>query len=153
MTGAERAVSTDRDDYEFLELHNLADRSLDLSGVTFSDGITFTFPDHFLLGAGERAVIVRDAAAFSARYGDDLSIAGVYSGRLSNGGERLALSLAGSGLLRELSYHDASPWPVLSDGDGYSLVRREQVLDSDHALPASWAPHQSIGGAPGAADE
>ncbi len=149
---AEIAISADRDDYEFIELLNLGNQPIDLTGVYFSDGITFAFPDNTLLEASARAVVVRDIEAFTGRYGGMIPIAGVYSGRLSNDGERLALSLSGVGQLREVTYNDQIPWPRLADGYGYSLVLREQTGDSDHSIAESWAAHTIIGGAPGSPD-
>ena len=149
---AELAISTDRDDYEFIELLNLGEQPIDLTGVHFSAGIHFAFAQHSLLDPGARAVLVRDAAAFAERYGAGVQIAGEFSGRLSNGGEQLTLSLTGIGDLRDLSYSDQIPWPTLPDGGGYSLVLRTPAANPDHALPGSWGTHSVIGGAPGAPD-
>ena len=66
----EIAISSDRDNYEFVELLNMGPRSIDLSDVYFSDGIVFNFPPNTILGAGARAIVVRNEAAFTARYGE-----------------------------------------------------------------------------------
>jgi len=153
-TPEELAVSSDRDNYEFVELLNTGAQSIDLSGVYFDSGITFDFPDNTILGTGARAVIVRDAAAFAARYGalPQGVIAGEYSGRLSNDGERLVLTSAGVGGLHDFTYNDQAPWPTLPDGGGRSMILFDPASNPDHADPASWRAHAQIGGAPGEAD-
>ena len=64
---AETNISLDRDDYEFMELMNVANQPIDLTGVSIS-GITFAFADNTILNAGARLVIVKHQAAFEARY-------------------------------------------------------------------------------------
>ena len=45
------------------------------------------------LQPGEYTVVVKDLAAFAARYGSGINIAGVYTGSLSNGGETIVVAL------------------------------------------------------------
>ena len=143
----ELAVSSDRDDYEFVELQNISAGTIDLSGVRFLVGISYNFPDQTLLGAGERLVLVRDVAAFAVRYPGVVSL-GEYSGRLSNDGEPLQL-LDGAGEdLRSFAYNDQLPWPTAPDGSGVSLVLVAPVSNPDHANPASWRPSVVTGGNP-----
>ena len=152
-TPEELAVSSNRDDYEFVELLNTSPQSIDLSGVSFDDGIFFDFPDNTLLGTGARAVVVRNATAFAARYGALAQgiIIGEYSGRLSNDGERVFLTSGDSGL-HEFTYNDQAPWPTLPDGGGRSMILLDPASNPDHANPASWRAHAQIGGAPGETD-
>jgi hypothetical protein len=87
---------TDPEAFEFVELTNVSEHALRLSGVKFvrqapdgsSSGIGFSFPD-VELPAGGSVVIVQDTGAFAARYGSAVVPLGEYEGRLSNGGERL----------------------------------------------------------------
>lgn len=151
-SSSETAVSIDRDDYEFIELLNIGAQPVELSGVNFSDGITFAFGDESLLNPGERAVLVGNIEAFQARYGSEITIAGEYLGKLSNGGERLSLNREGSGILREFIYEDNSPWPTAPDGAGVSLVLRSPETNPDHALAENWGGHTSLGGSPGGVD-
>ena len=153
-TPEEIAVSRDRDNYEFVELLNIGPRSIDLSDVEFSDGIAFVFPPNTVLGAGARAIVVRNEAAFTARYGElpEGLVIGQYSGRLSNDGEQVILTSNSAGDLHDFTYNDQAPWPTLPDGDGHSLVLVEPASGPDHAEPTSWLPHAKIGGAPGEDD-
>ena len=153
-TTKEIAISSDRDNYEFVELMNMGPRAIDLSDVYFSDGIVFNFPPNTILGAGARAIVARNEAAFTARYGElpDGVVIGQYSGRLSNDGERVILTSSSTGDLHDFTYNDQPPWPTLPDGDGHSLVLVEPASGPDHAKPTSWLPHAKIGGAPGEDD-
>ena len=57
-------------EFEFLELTNTSPGvTLDLAGARFVEGVTFTFPGGTTLAPGGRLVVVRNAAAFAARYG------------------------------------------------------------------------------------
>jgi len=149
----EATVSTDRDDYEFVEFLNIGAQPIELGGVTFTDGITYTFPANTLLEAGERAVIVSNTAAFTARYGElpEGVFVGDYSGRLSNSGERVALGGSGGPLI-EFTYNDEPPWPTLPDGFGHTMVLVDAGSNPDHNDPASWLPGDTLDGVPGGID-
>lgn len=148
---AERDVSEDRDDFEFIELFNRSLAPVELGGVAFVDGITFVFREDAILEGGERLVLVRDEEAFRARYGEGIPIAGVYSGRLSNGGERLELARAGESLLSFI-YQDEAPWPEAADGAGPSLFLVNPGENPSLGAGTSWKAHARVGGAPGEAD-
>lgn len=153
-TGAEVAVSDDESDYEFIEIWNRSDtESLDLSGVFLSDGVEFSFANGGIasLGPDEYALVVKNRAAFEARYGTGLPVAGEYSGKLSNAGERVALTFSGGTVIREWSFIDSSPWPEAADGSGASLELQNPKGLQDHALAASWAASEADGGSPGEA--
>ena len=146
------AVSTDRDDYEFIELMNIGSKTIDLSGVKFASGISFSFAENTLLGIGERLVLVSNAAAFSERY-RGVEIGGVFSsGKLGNGSEQVVLTSATTGVIRDFTYADVDPWPSAGDGDGYSLVLVAPATNPDHSDPLNWRSSAEIHGAPGGAD-
>ncbi|YCM46550.1 lamin tail domain-containing protein [Verrucomicrobiaceae bacterium 227] len=161
-TAAEILVSTDRDDYEFLELKNVATQSINLTGVRFTLGITFNFADNTILPPGGRIVIVKNRAAFDARYpglaagitiATDVLGNDFYSGRLSNSGEQLTLLDANDDVIHDFTYSDVLPWP-LADGSSFSLVLKSPALPvPDHGLPTSWVSSNTAGGAPGSAAE
>src|SRR5690606_29963775 len=67
------------DDFEYLELQNISgDVTLDLADVRFHKGIDFDFSDGdiTLLLPGERVLVVKNRAAFEARYGTGLPVTG-----------------------------------------------------------------------------
>lgn len=136
-------------EYEFIELKNTGDSSLPLGGAAFVAGIAFTFPASASLGPGSLAVLVQDPAAFTARY-PGTPIAGVYSGRLDNAGERIMLRSSAGATLIELTYDDDPPWPTSADGLGYSLVIAD--IDGDPNLASTWRASTLPNGSPGRDD-
>lgn len=121
---------------EFIELRNNSHLTgtpvtLDLSGVRFTRGITYTFPVGLTLAPGEFVLLVQDSARFNARF-PGVPVTGVYSGSLANGGERVRFELAGAQLsVLDFTYSDN--WYPVTDGGGSSL----QVVD-ETAPPAAW---------------
>ena len=113
-----------RKDFEFVELLNLGSETIDLYDVRFNKGIVFAFEDATIksIAAGQRLFLVRNAEAFTMRYGADLAIAGEFSGSLSNDGETLQIVNRADELLQLLVYNDVEPWPIEADGNGAYLV-------------------------------
>jgi len=132
------------DDLEFLELQNIGATPLSVGGLTFTAGITFTFTNGTTLQPGQRFLLGRNAAALQARY-PGVSINGIYSGKLDNGGETLRLSTPTGVTVLEVTYKDSSPWPVTADGVGWSLVL-------DDAISGTYRASSSVGGSPGSGD-
>jgi hypothetical protein len=147
---------TDPEAFEFVELTNVSEHALRLSGVKFvrqapdgsSSGIGFSFPD-VELPAGGSVVIVQDTGAFAARYGSAVVPLGEYEGRLSNGGERLRLVGPGDEVIQEFAYDDE--WFASTDGGGATLeTRAADVSDRDAWGNASiWRASRDAGGTPG----
>ena len=147
---AEASVSNDRDDYEFLEFLNIGTRNIDLTGVRFSEGINFTFPENTVLAPGARLLLLRNRLAYEARYGSLPSVQWFeYTGRLSNDGE--AVIILGSNLepILDFTYNDQLPWPTAADGAGPSLVLVNPSDDPDHGQAANWTASRNPGGSPG----
>lgn len=143
---------TDQDDFEFIELHNRSGEAIELEGIRFTNGVTFTIPAHSL-AAGARVLIVSNAAAFAMRYGGTATELGTYSPtRLANGGERLRLESALGETIADLTYGDSAPWPSAADGDGHSLVFIDSAPDTDPALAANWRASALPGGSADSAD-
>jgi hypothetical protein len=134
------------DDYEFIELKNGGQADLDLSNLTL-EGINFTFPPiSEPLKPGQAIVLVHNAPAFAERY-PEVTITGVYQGRLSNKGETLALKDSAGNLLLSLAYDDENGWPISADGRGDSLVLVDPPGDPN--APKSWRASGQTGGSPG----
>ena len=85
--------ATPGNNLEFLELKNTGTNTLNLSGLTFTSGITFTFTNGTTLGPGQFFVLARNAAAFASKY-PGVTIHGTYTGQLDNAGEQLTLAHA-----------------------------------------------------------
>ncbi|MEM7533862.1 MAG: lamin tail domain-containing protein [Chloroflexota bacterium] len=156
----------DSDEYEFLEFKNIGTERIDLTDVTLSQGITFTFP-LITLGPGEYMVVVENEDAFVSRYQNpasayyqpDLIVAGEWSGALSNGGETLVMRDRVGEEIFTFAYNDGGSWPGRADGNGSSLevenvndvptarVQRNNYL----ADSANWQPSSEYHGSPGRA--
>ena len=133
---------------EYIELKNIGTRALNLAGICLTNGIDFTFPD-MELAAGEYVLVVKDLAAFAAEYGNELYIAGEYSGKLDNAGERIKLKDVFDQTILDFEYKD--DWFVSTDGDGFSLT----IKDPYNPDPNSWGRQDAwrasafVGGSPG----
>ena len=75
------------------------------------------------LSPGEYVVIASNAAAFRARYGQNVPLVGEYTGSLSNGGEQIVLTDAAGRTVLDFTYGDSgnSGWPNRADGNGATL--------------------------------
>ncbi|MDA0991348.1 MAG: lamin tail domain-containing protein, partial [Verrucomicrobia bacterium] len=142
-------------DFEFIEIHNSGTAAINLSFVTFTDGIDFTFPS-MLLHAGAYAVVVRNLTAFSTRYATGgMLIAGEYADSLSDGGEKVTLRSGPSGpVVSSFTYGDGRGWPIAADGGGHSLIPLLSTAQTGGELNymGNWRASSRRGGSPGAAD-
>ncbi|MED5381975.1 MAG: CotH kinase family protein [Verrucomicrobiota bacterium] len=140
-------------DFEFLELLNNSDQPLTLTGLTVADEVRFAFPTGMdtILDPGQRLLLVRNALAFAARYGTRLDIGGVYTGKLNNGGGRLAIMAPGGSPVFELTYSD--DWHPTTDGQGFSLVAKRVVPPGAESAADDWRPSWETHGSPGRPDE
>ncbi|MBN2594520.1 MAG: lamin tail domain-containing protein, partial [Sedimentisphaerales bacterium] len=141
---------------EFIELQNIGTETINLNLVSFTNGIDFTFPS-IELAAGEYVVVVQDSSVFKARYGTNgpatgVNIAGQYSGRLNNAGERIELQDAIGRTILNFRYEDG--WHSLTNGEDFSLT----IIDPENSDLSSWdekdswRPSAYAGGSPGQDD-
>ena len=151
-TPTELAISSDRDDFEFLELFNIGGSALDMNDVRFGTGINFNLPDNVVLGVGERLLLVRNRVAFEARYGPPAVQLFEYTGRLSNDGEQILILGTSPDPIKAFIYNDQAPWPTTADGEGSSLVLIDATTNPDHADSSNWTASRNFGGSPGAAE-
>ena len=124
-TAAERALGWQQlEEFQYVVLRNVGTTVLSLAGMSLAEGISF-YVDNIpasLLPAGASVAIVKNAAAFTYRYGSGIPILGQFSGELNRDGERLILRSANGTLLHFIEYDDTAPWPRDADGLGYALV-------------------------------
>ena len=140
----------DDGEFEFVELKNTGNASLDLNGVQFVDGISYQFTSQAILNAGEFLVLASNRVEFENRY--QMECFDEYEGSLNNGGERLALNNAGNDTLFSVLYDDEDGWPESADGQGYSLVPVDLNPSGDQNDPAKWRASFNIHGSPGEDD-
>ncbi len=144
-------TAVDGDEYEFLELKNTGTNTLNLGGMTFTSGITFTFPNGTRLPPGQFFVLARNPARFATRY-PGVAVNGGYTSKLANGGETLRIAHVLGTPAVSVAYDDQAPWPVPPDGYGFSLVPRSSDGNADPDNPANWRSSAVVGGSPGADD-
>ncbi len=137
------------DDTEFVELVNLSASRLDLTGVSFTGAMIFTFRN-VTLEPGARICVVENTAAFSASYGPTPLVAGQWSGALNNSGDTIILRDKNAAEIERVTYSDQPPWPTDADGNGYSLVRINPFTSADTAL--NWRASTALNGNPGSSD-
>ncbi|MCI0744720.1 MAG: CotH kinase family protein, partial [Verrucomicrobia subdivision 3 bacterium] len=147
------------EDFEYIEFRNISGTPLNIRDYKISGGVDFVFPNLVLQG-GERAVVVRNRAAFQQRYGTGVVIAGEYTNVLSmidgtrdtnsldNAGERLVLEGRLGEPILDFSYDDE--WYPVTDGFGFSLVIvNDQADPATWDLASSWRPSGELNGSPG----
>ena len=154
-------LDVDNDEFEFIELKNIGDETLDLLEVAFTEGISFTFAGSNVesLNAGDFVLVVRNQAAFESRYGASFSsrIAGEYTTqKLSNSGELVRLVDYFNGTITEFEYNDGRAWPLAADGGGHSLVPLPYAIadqpDGAAKYGGNWRQSAYINGSPYADD-
>lgn len=139
--------------YEFVELTNIGSTALDLSGVRFTNGISYTFAANTSLAAGAQIVVARDHDTFLHRYPDAIGVlaAGEYDGALSNSGETIALTLPTPWDVHILRFRYETDWYPITDDDGYSLVVSTPTTSAARNWDESWtwAASAAVDGNPG----
>jgi hypothetical protein len=152
--------SVDNNEFEFVELKNIGDETIDLNFVSFTEGITFDFGTGRIrsLLPGDFVLVVKNEAAFLSRYGLIFSdiIAGEYSGSLSNSGESITLEDFWNGVIAQFEYNDGRGWPLSADGGGHSLVPVDDAIlgepEGTLSYGGNWRASTYIGGSPGLDD-
>jgi hypothetical protein len=133
---------------EYIELTNIGAETIDLGLVAFTNGVSFTFSSMDLAPASY-VLVVQDSAAFEARYGAGLPIAGQFAGRLDNAGERIELEDAAGQTIHNFRFRDG--WYDLTDGAGFSLTVVDPATVDPNGLSEkeAWRPSAVMGGSPG----
>ncbi len=96
--------------------------------------------------------MIQDQAGFENRYGAGLPVAGIFTGRLDNSGERIRLENNVGATILDFTYDDA--WHPETDGSGYTMT----IIDASAPTEAwgtaeGWRPSRGIHGSPGAGDD
>ena len=148
----------DEELFEFVELNNISEQTLRLSGVKMVDGVEFDFDTVSesvkLLKPKEGVVIVADKRAFLMRYPNVPlhRIVGPFRGHLDNGGEKIVIQAADGTEITSMRYEDAAPWPTDTDGTGRSLVLAAFESNPDPNKAANWTASLKDQGSPLAPD-
>ncbi len=146
---------------EYVELHNLSDETVDLSGWRLADEIEFRFPEGSAITAGGFLAVAKDAAHLIENYPNltATNTLGDFNGSLSDKRGRVALERPDAIEIQtetgqtmqdtiwitvdEVAYHDGGRWGDWSDGGGSSL----ELIDprSDNRFASNWADSDETG--------
>ena len=127
-------------DFEFLEILNNSEKTLNLSGLTISGEVRFSFLDGTdkTLKPEDRILIAGNAVAFARRYDSNLPLIGEFNGKLNNGGGNLQITDQKGEIILSLNYLD--DWFPATDGQGYSLVAKPVIIQNEQQGKAAWRP-------------
>ena len=138
------SVHGDDDDYEFIELYNGGNSSLDVSGYSFTAGITFILPQETNIGPGEYLLIAKNANTYSSQ---EYQVYQWVNGNLSNRGEIIELVDVNGVMVDYVRYSDYAPWPTEPDGNGPTLELKSS--SQVNYLYENWKASAFAGGTPG----
>ncbi len=135
---------------EYIEIHNRSGSSVDLSGWSFTRGITFTFEAGVSITAGGFLVIARNPRSVIDGHGLPTSrVLGPWVGGLDNAAETVLLRDALSNPVDRVRFADDGSWPEAADGEGSSVELIHPGLEN--RFGAAWAASDE-GGSPGEAN-
>ena len=144
--------------FEWIELMAVGSQNVDLTDVSISNAVDFSFPPGYILAAGARVQIAGNVASFTSRYGSAAPInlmPTAFVGNLGNGGENIRIArVVGttSTTIKTFTYNSDATWPANADGAGPVLVLIEPATNPDHTLGVNWRASSAVGGSPGASD-
>jgi len=132
--------------YEFIEFLNIGETALNLSGLKLDSAVTFEFPNMTILPPKGFYVIATKPQYFYEAYG--LVASSNCDGFFNNAGEYVLLSDSLGNEILSFSYDDEEPWPVLADGNGFSLTAGTKYPTGDPDNFEYWMPSSTKGGSP-----
>ena len=135
------------EDLEYLVLQNIGTQTLQLQGVHFTNGITFTFTNSTELPPNERLYLAKNPEAFSQFYGTNFTVFGPYFGQLANGGESIQIHDAVGENVLEFEY-DRAWHPATQTGSSLLLTDLQTPFDK-FGEKSSWSASAYAGGSAG----
>lgn len=127
-------------DLEFIEIQNISTRSVNLSGVYFSElGLSYQFAYNAAIEGNGHIFLASNSTAFQNKYG--FAPFGQFTRNLSNKSQKMVLADAYGNIIDTVEYFDTDPWPVAADGNGSYLELISTTLDNN--LASSWVASSS----------
>ena len=116
---------------DWVELRNITDAAVDISGWTFMDDSSgvdhvFTIPDGTWIEPYAHRVLAQSGTDFFAQFPGLLHVDTSFNFNLSDGGEWIRMYNNDSILVLSVDYNDDAPWSTVADGAGYTL----ELIDS-----------------------
>jgi protocatechuate 3,4-dioxygenase beta subunit len=140
---------------EFVEVKNVGGQPLDLTGVSFTDGIRFQFSVSAItkLFPGEHAVVVGDTETLARRIDvNEINVAGEYEKKLDRD-ETLTLVDAEGDVVLDFRYDD--DWFIIMDNEfePWTLTVVDERAPADEwKSQSNWRPSSRLAGSPGTDD-
>ena len=138
---------------EYIELHNIGTATLDLTGVRFTRGVTYTFPATTTLAPGAYLVVCRDRTAFQGQFGVGVPLApGAFTGTLDNAGEIIAFRPPEPWDVNILKFAYSPAWfpPFTDNGYSLSVIDDGATAARDWGDKSTWTVSANPYGTPGA---
>ena len=151
--------ASERIDEEWVELLNVGDETIDLTGWALNRGVDFIFPS-VVLEPGAYLVVAADVDAFNALHPGVTDVVGGWEGRLSNSRDEIEVEDAAGERVDLVAYADegdfadrvsfGASWEWVSDADGggKSLELRNPALPNEAGR--NWSASVPDNGTPGA---
>lgn len=117
--------------FEFIELKNMGNNPVNLTDVQFTKGVSLQFDQNIIIQPGGFIVVAEDAFWFQQKYG--FAPDAIYTGKLENSGETIALADPLGNIIDSLTYDDNLPWDILADAGNYSLGLLDGNLNNAQA--------------------
>ena len=140
------APSANSNQLEFIEIYNKSAATIALGGIKVKDESNFTFEfSELSIAAGGIVLLATDKTSADAFYGVSfIDMPQGISNALGNGGENLQILNSTGTIISQVTYDDATPWPLSPDGNGPSL----ELLNPNGNLNdgTNWAPATNLVG-------
>jgi hypothetical protein len=140
------APSANSNQLEFLEIYNNSTATISLGGIKVKDESNFIFEfEEVTVAANGVILLATDKTSADAFYGVSfIDMPQGISNALGNGGENLQILNSLGNLISQVTYDDATPWPLSPDGNGPSL----ELLNPNGNLNdgTNWAPATNLVG-------
>ena len=132
---------------QWIELYNKSASPVDVSGWSFSEGVSYTFPALTPpIPPSGYLVVAWNPTTFAGLH-SGVTALGPWSGSLSGSGETVKLTDVNGNIADEVRYHDGGRWSEWADGGGSSLELRDPNADnskgeawdaSDESAQSTW---------------
>lgn len=122
------APTDEQGDVEFIEIANVMDESVDISGWQVTGAKRMALPDGTELAAKKALVICQDKAAFAKTFKGVKPVA-TFSGKLKNGGDTVRIEDPDGKVADEVTYDKKDPEVEKATGTGLSIHRRKGSKD------------------------
>ena len=130
--------------YEFIELKNIGNTSIDLNGSKFSKGVELLIDNPLIVPPNGFVVFAEDSTVFRTTYG--FAPDGQYAGKLNNDGEKINLKDPFGNFIDSVRYNNKGLWDEGVDSTGFSLELLHPSLDNKE--PLNWFRSDKVGGTP-----